>query len=268
MACLTLFLRHGLSDDDLCDYLYTGDTCDVCMTHFADRKCGFCPKLNKCFSFENKSRCEGDFLYGPQARCTDTHEAPIPVEQPLKVIPIYKGDCGLYKSCDDCTGHYTLAECGWCETTQKCVKLNYSDPDQCPFHSFYIGDNAVCGKKITPTPRPYPRTEVNASLCRSLSGTWCSKCVSTNETYQCGWCFDTSECIVGTETGPLFMKCKDWAFEDNAKCKGVTTSSNVIAVRVVFSLLIAGFMAGGIFICYRAIKTPAVAPQYNPIDTQ
>jgi len=247
-----LFLAiFGLSDNDICTTLYAGD-CPICISHFADRQCGFCDTTKTCMLANQSSKCT-KFLVGPGTEC-GKEPAPTPVLPTYTPVPVYSGPCDIYSTCEECTVHgKSDRNCGWCQTTGKCEHINES---KCNETSFYHDNNAKCGAIIYPTVTPWPRYDANATFCYSMTGTWCQKCVSANVSMQCGWCASTKECIMGDELGPLFGSCKDWSYTEDDKCLGLISPGKIVAVRVVIAIVITVLIVFFIFSCYRIIKNP------------
>lgn len=179
-------------------------------------------------------------------------------------------ECSMYNSdgCTVCTTHYLDRNCGWNSRDNICENKNLTT---CPDNEFYYKDNVKCGNTNfpTPTPTPWPVYEVNTSFCRALSGSWCSKCVSTNVNYSCVWCHSTRECVMGDKDGFFFGQCPDEkgvSYKDDDRCKGIISKGGIIGVRVGLGLVCALFTALGIWGCYHFIKTPAVeTPKYDEI---
>ncbi|KAH0789558.1 Plexin repeat family protein [Histomonas meleagridis] len=249
-----------------CDLLYTSDGCSLCVSHYADRQCGWCRSSKKCITVSGNETCpSGQLYYGPNQDCeAEPGPTPVPMPSPTKQpIPIFT-DCDQYTSCEECTIHYKDRGCGWCATNNKCIQdgnCNYSD--------YYYNNNAKCGAPIPPTPQPFPRLESNTDYCISMSNTWCIKCVSSNTTQSCGWCASTKECVIGDALGPLFGSCDSWSYTEDQKCTGIISKSGIVAVRVVVGIVVAAIIAAGVFICIRAFrKQKEVNVEYDSIPNQ
>lgn len=171
--------------------------------------------------------------------------------------------CGFYEDCERCTGHLADRDCGWCDETNTC---EYAPNSTCNFFKFHYKDNRKCGQRITPTPAPAPTYKVNTTFCRLLSGTWCTKCVTEDPDYHCGWCFDTNECLMGSENGPYSTKCRKWSYENDDQCQGKVSSGGIVALRVVLGIVVGGFIAAGVIICYCQVKKKKTPSDYQPIQ--
>jgi len=266
LAMLSFFYVFGLSALS-CQLLYDKEGCAVCVTHYADRQCGWCSTSNTCLPYSENDKCPNHFYYGPKANCSSENPEPYtPTPAPTPSPTPLPHQCEMYTSegCNVCTGHYADRNCGWCAETGKC---EYSNTSVCNKQSFYYGDNAKCGKPIpTPTPTPWPRYEANATFCYSLTDSWCSKCVSTNKDMKCVWCHETRECVMGDSYGPFFGTCKGkFSFEDDNQCKGIASKNTIYTVRIVVGIIITAITVFSILGCYKAIKTPSEPVGYDNI---
>lgn len=249
------FIFLALSVDFDCEAVYTSDGCPVCITHYADRQCGWCNSTGTCMSFKDRSKCQaGKFLYGPEADCA--LPAP-PIPEPVKPTPTPEPlvqDCSIYQNdgCEVCTSHYADRNCGWNSIDNKCEN---NLTKTCDAQHFYYGGNAKCGGVIpTPTPTPWPVYKANTTYCRKLSDTWCSKCVASDPEMKCVWCHDTNECAMGDKEGFFFGTCKSYSYEDDDTCRGKSSKGTIIGLRVGISIFIVAVSVVGIYICYRQIK--------------
>lgn len=259
---LSIFLRLSYSFNSTeCETLYS-DSCDICISHFADRQCGFCLSLNKCISYADKDKCTGDFYYGPESTC-DAPSVFTPTPTPLPAPTQIPDECGLYSNCEDCTAHLSDRNCGWCQSEGKCVNGTNAKCDG----NFYYNNNAKCGKPTpTPVPTPWKVYKANTSFCKLYTDKWCTACVSTDPSQQCVWCFDTNECAMGDKDGFFFGTCKNYAYNNSLKCQGKSEHGTIVAVRVCLSIFVVVMICLGIFGCYKAIKQPAQAPQFEKIN--
>ena len=253
MISLFLTFSYSFNKTD-CSLLYS-ESCDICITHYLDRQCGFCSSTNSCMNIDDKSQCTGTFYYGPQATCTQSYDftpTPTPIPQPTQL----PDQCNLYTDCETCSSHLSDRNCGWCQSESGeglCVDgSNY----KCNGSLYYNG-NAKCGQPTpTPTPTPWPHYESNPTYCRLLSDTWCTKCVSSQPNMSCVWCFDTNECAMGNEQGFLYGTCTNYASTNNDKCQGKISTGGIIAVRIVLAIFVVAMIVIGVFICYKVIKEP------------
>ena len=255
------FSTLSLSSD--CDTYYTSSGCPVCVTHFVDRQCGWCKSQNKCISYDESSTCPDQFYYGPEANCNSTTPAPYnptPAPQP-EPTPLPE-ECSIYTAdgCEICTSHYADRKCGWNKVAKQCQS---NSTKTCNETEFYFGDNAKCDAEIPgPTPTPWPRYVANTSYCRSLSNSWCTNCVSSDPSMQCVWCYDTHECAMGDSEGFFFGTCKNFAYTNDTKCRGVVSDGAIVGIRVGLAIFVAIMIIIGCFICYKTIKKPE--EQANP----
>lgn len=255
---LSLLLGTARSFNKTDCSLFYGDSCEICVSHFADRQCGWCESTKKCVNVDDSSSCSS-FYYGPEAVCSQPPpKTPTPAPTPKPAPTLLPGsECKLYNDCETCTSHFADRNCGWCMasgTTGTCYDGNSSpcDPDK-----FYY-NVSVCGKPVpTPTPTPWPRYEADTQFCRKLSGTWCDKCVSTQPNMSCVWCHETKECAMGDAEGFFFGKCSKYSVTADDVCLGKASHKTIVTIRVVVSIFITAFTAIGIWICYKQIKRPA-----------
>lgn len=257
-----IFSTFSVSFD--CKAVYTADGCPICITHYADRQCGWCNSTGTCMSIDDISQCaSGKFLYGPEADCSQP--AP-PIPSPITPAPEptqIPQDCSIYQNdgCEICTSHFADRNCGWNAVDNKCENNNTKT---CDDQHFYYGGNAKCGGKIpTPTPTPWPVYTANTSFCRLLSDTWCTKCVSTQKNMSCVWCHDTNECAMGDKDGFFFGTCKSYSYENDHKCRGVASKGTIIGVRVGLAIFVTIMIVLGVFICYKQIS---VKPEINSYE--
>ena len=169
------------ADSDYCSTIYNDYGCHVCITHFIDHNCGWCSNSQTCVSYGNKTCSDNEFIYGPNSQCDKPPVPFSPTPTPSPTPSVLKGQCYLYdnENCDVCTSHYLDRNCGWCEATKKCVDVDEGKAS-CPVESFYYGDAGICNQPIS-TPMPiWPVYVGNTTFCSSLSGTWCSNCISQN----------------------------------------------------------------------------------------
>lgn len=123
---------------------YTSDGCDVCVTHYKDRNCGWNAQDNKCEN-ANETKCPQDkFYYGTNAKCGQ----PIPPPTPTP-WPKYEVNTSFCRSrsntwCSKCLED-PEQRCVWCHETRECVmgdkdgfffgtcpgKYSHVDDDQC-----------------------------------------------------------------------------------------------------------------------------------------
>ena len=252
-----LFFLSKISLSFDCQAVYTKDGCAVCITHYADRQCGWCNSTQQCISYDDASKCpSGNLWYGPEADCSKpapvipTPQPPVPTQAPIPQ------ECEIYQNdgCEMCISHYADRKCGWNSIDNKCETY---DKKTCDDAHFYYGDNAKCGGVIpTPTPTPWPVYEANTTFCRLLSDTWCSKCVATQPNMSCVWCHDTNECAMGDKDGFFFGECKSYSYADDDKCKGYYSKGSIIGIRAVVSVIVAALVVAGILVCYKSIKQP------------
>ena len=248
-----------LSLSSICE-IYNGtfdDACPVCITHFADRQCGWCKSTGKCISYDESSTCS-DFYYGPDADCNDATPAPYsPTPAPEPTATPLPQQCELYTSdgCEICVSHYGDRNCGWNNVAKKCEAF---DSKTCNESDFYYADNAKCNEPIPgPSPTPWPHYVANTSYCRALTDSWCTKCVSSDPSMSCVWCYDTNECAMGDSSGFFFGTCKSYAYTNDDKCQGKISNGAIIGIRVGLAIFITIMIALGVFICWRTIRTPA-----------
>ena len=216
-------------------------------------------------SYEDKAQCDGDFYYGPSAVCTESRPyEPTPNPSPAPTpIP---NECGIFTTCDSCASHLLDRNCGWCQDASgngKCIDGNATCDG-----SFYYNNNAKCGASIpTPTPTPWPAPyEGNASYCRLLTDTWCSKCVSSDPSMSCVWCHDTNECAMGDKDGFFFGTCKSYSYENDDKCSGLMSNGGIVVVRVCIAIFVVAMVIFGVVLCYKVIKQPKQAPLFEQIQ--
>jgi len=248
-----------------CTLLYN-DSCPICVTHFADRQCGYCRATKKCISI--KEDCPAaDFYYGPSAKCTDEHPAPYnPTPSPLPAPTPLPENCDIYTKdgCEVCTNHYSDRKCGWCSKTNKCES---SGSTTCPKTDFYYGGNAKCNAPIPlPTRTPYPRYEADPTFCQKYTGTDCPKCVSTNPNMSCIWCYSSKECVMGDSVGPFYGQCpdNDFALELRGRCfASASTWTLNIWITVAFLVTIAIVL--GVYGCCTASSLKEKAAQYDAV---
>ncbi|KAH0789736.1 Plexin repeat family protein [Histomonas meleagridis] len=254
-----------------CDLLYTADGCQLCVSHYADRQCGWCRSSKKCITLAGNETCPtGDLYYGPDQDCSrEPLPTPVPTLPPTpKPIPIMDG-CDKYTTCDECTVHQEDRSCGWCRTSNKCMSSSVIITGECNVSDFYFENNAKCGAPIPPTPLPWPRLESDTDYCVALSNSWCLKCVSSNTSKSCGWCGSTKECVQGDAFGPLFGSCDSWSFTEDQKCTGIISKGGIIAVRVVVGIVVAAILVVGVIICLRALrKLKEAKVEYDTIPDQ
>ena len=262
MISLFLALSSSFNSTE-CTVLYS-DYCDICITHFADRQCGYCGSSKTCLSYDERSKCTGTFYYGPEATCDASYvftPTPTPLPEPSQI----PDQCYLYNDCEECTIHVSDRNCGWClaaDGTGKCVNATGYNCSG----SLYFNGNAKCGQPTpTPTPTPWPHYTSNTSYCRLLTDSWCEKCVSSDPTMQCVWCYDTHECAMGDEQGFFFGTCKNFAYTNDTKCRGVVSNSAIIGIRVGLAIFVALMIIIGVIICYKVIKQP---PESQPLFEQ
>lgn len=251
---LQLFLVLCASLDDICTTLYKDSGCPICISHYADRQCGWCSDLGDCVSLENH-KCQS-YLYGPEARCDG---APVPIPPtPTSVptpAPFNHSECHLYDSdCETCTKHWNDRHCGFCAEEGKQGCFHFEDSTCSPQH-FYFNGNAKCYAVIpTPKPSPIPPFDRIPDFCAKMTGDWCTKCVSTNKSMHCGWCHTTKECIMGDANGPFFLGCEEWSFEEDDKCKGMISKSAALGLRIGIGLFVGSVVVICVVGCYRVIR--------------
>ena len=209
---------------------------------------------------DDKSKCTGDFYYGPAATCSGPAPLPTPTPEPTPYPTPLPGDqCGNYKDCDTCTSHFADRNCGWCMASGESGTCYEASKSTCDAKYFYY-NTTVCNQPVPPpSPTPWPRYEANTTFCKLLSGTWCEKCVSTQPNMSCVWCHASKECVMGDSEGPFFGSCPSNTFSYKAddQCLGKIAKGKILAIRIVVGILVTAFIAAGIFICYKEIKKPA-----------
>ena len=258
MLFIYLLFTNSLND---C-YLYS-NSCEICVTHFSDRKCGYCRSTKSCI-YENETCSTDQFIYGPKAKCSDEKPIPyIPTLTPTPLPSLLPNSCSIYNNdgCSICISHFGDRNCGWCSTTNSCENINTT---KCEFSNFYFNGNAKCGSKIpTPLPTPYPRYEADPTFCLKLTNTNCPKCVSTNPNKSCIWCHESKECVMGDSLGPLFGTCQGkFSTKLDAFCFKSSSTWSVyiwitVAILVTFATII------GFILCYKASTTNFI---YNSIQ--
>ena len=247
------------ADSNYCSTVYNLYGCRICITHFADRQCGWCSSTNTCESNLTKTCSPTEFIFGPNSKCDEqTIVVPTPTPTPSPTPSSLIGQCKIYtnEGCSVCSSHYTDRNCGWCETTKECVDIS-TGKESCSADSFYYGEAGVCGKPIS-TPMPvWPVYSGNTSFCSSLSGTWCSNCISKDPSMSCGWCGATKECIPGYADGPLNLFCeKDWSFTLDRKCNGTSSHSAIVGMRVGIGIFVGIVVILCIVGCVKVIRQP------------
>lgn len=250
------------SAEDLCGLFYQGpNDCPVCISHFIDYHCGWCNSSNQCQSIDQHTCSDDQFLYGPNAKCGSKPVPPIPTPTPVPSPTPLPSDCSIFDDDDDvcgtCTAHSKDRNCGYCAETKKCISIDEGIAT-CPYTQFYYSGKAECGDVILPPVDPWPQYEVNTSYCASLSGTWCSNCISKNPNYTCGWCGATKECMMSKldGTGPLLFKCeKDWSSTEDNKCKGIASHKTIVGLRVGIGIFVGIITIAAVISCVYVIRS-------------
>lgn len=262
--------------EDLCSKLYSVNEswCPICVSHYADRQCGWCMTSKKCIEASSASTCPNAFYYGPETDCSASTppKTPTPFPKPTSVPePFNPDECKMYKECGECTLHYGDRKCGFCSDSPKSLSGTCMSTinSTCPHDRFYFNNNAKCGAEIPPpTPTPWPRYEANATFCYSMTGKWCQKCVSSNKDMHCIWCHSTKECVMGDADGAYFLgnKCESYSYEEDTKCTGKISDGAILGWRIGISIFIATVSVLCIIGCYKIIKKPKEAQEYDTLN--
>lgn len=256
-----LLLSVLARSDDICSILYSKTNCSICVSHYADRQCGWCKdgSQSRCIEASSSGTCK-KFFYGPNTDCSAENPPPLPTPFPLPPsppTPFPASECSYYKTCEQCTPHYGDRQCGWCDAEGVgCVAVANNT---CPHDKFYYNNNAKCGAVIPPpTPTPWPRYEANATFCYAMTGKWCQKCVSANKDMHCIWCHSTKECVMGDADGAYFLanKCESYSYDEDTKCTGKISDGAILGWRIGISLFIATVSVLCIIGCYKIIRKP------------
>jgi hypothetical protein len=252
---------------NICANLYS--TCSTCISHYADRQCGWNFTSSQCTSYPNGTVGPG-VAFGPDCSCSNPSMTPSP-PTPTPVTPppvVFPDECASYSSCDTCTLHYADRQCGWCQdSSPRCIRYNETAPT-CNYSAFYYDNNAKCNATIPPPdPTPWPRYDANPSFCYSMTDSWCKKCVSTNKSLSCGWCHSTNECIMGDREGPFFGSCANWMIEDDDKCLGKLSPNQILGIRIGLSVALVVLVGICVFGCYKVIKRPSHHAEYESLET-
>lgn len=101
--------------------LYQNDGCEVCVSHYADRNCGWNNVSQKCESYEKKTCPDDKFYYGGNAKCFAQFPTPTPTPW-----PVYKANtsyCRLLSDtwCTKCVSSDPDMRCVWCHDTNECA---------------------------------------------------------------------------------------------------------------------------------------------------
>ncbi|KAJ5067636.1 hypothetical protein M0811_02824 [Anaeramoeba ignava] len=145
-----------ITDDEICSQ-YTD--CLNCVTHFADRVCGWCGTNSSCLHNESGLNCS-DWYFGPHSLCPpDPHPSvypvPTPSVSPTPVpVPFFRLECfSFYTDCFSCKQHYYDRSCGWCENVGLCYWGTESGPlpGACNSTDWSYGPNMSC---VAPSPSP------------------------------------------------------------------------------------------------------------------
>jgi hypothetical protein len=253
---MLLLLVQPLWASPACATLYYD--CTSCITHYADRQCGWNQSSSKCVDC-NSTNC-ASFIYGPTATCTNPTLTPSPSPVPTippAPAPDFGSNCSLYPSCAECTVHTTDRNCGWCNSSRHCIAVNGSE--SCPQDKFYFGNNAKCGDPVPPPdPTPWPRYDPDATFCYAMTGQWCQKCVTANKSMNCGWCHGSQECVAGDAQGPWFQTaaCGNWSFTETDLCLGRVSSGQILAIRIGVGIAIGIIIVVSLAGCYVIIRKP------------
>jgi hypothetical protein len=264
MFLLAVFTRS----QDTCS-IYTNDGCILCVSHYADRQCGWLASSTPPQCVFRPNSTDPNIIFGPGSQCSGPRPSPGPTLTPIVTPTPYSfspDECGNYGACTNCTLHYSDRQCGWCGSTNQCVQYNGS-ATRCNLSEYYYNNNAVCGGEVPPpNPTPWPRYAADPDFCYAMTDQWCKKCVSSNKSQSCGWCHSTKECIMGDLRGPLFGSCDNWMPLEDDQCLGKLSSGAIVGVRVGLSLAIALLVVLAVLGCYRVISRPAHDGDYESLD--
>ncbi|KAJ6235298.1 hypothetical protein M0813_28740 [Anaeramoeba flamelloides] len=212
LLAITLSLIRG---NDVCSSY--DSSCELCLTHYADRQCGWCNTTSSCFTGNTNGPLDGtcskaNWYWGANSQCPPNPAptpttTPTPTATPTPTPTPIKNECTkYYKDCATCSAHFADRSCGWCISDQTCYDGSDSGPNGaiCTGMSWVYGKNSKC------------TTDLGCGVYNNS----CDSCLTHYADRQCGWCKTTSSCFTGNTDGPLDSTCSqdNWYWGANSQC--------------------------------------------------